>query len=125
MTNEEIVQAELLANNITLCAGCDNGDNHNRGWAYADERTIHYAKKCATRRTLYGFLHEVGHIVMGHGSKCGLRRFEKEAQAEEYARASLRMLGITVPRSKVASGNAYIARRKRTGDRIIRARRAP
>lgn len=122
MEFDEIVKAELLANDIILCVSCDSYSSHSRGFATPDDRTIHYNKKMATRRTLYGFLHEVGHIVFGHGKNCQLRRFEKESQAEEYARESMRMLGFPVPRSQVALGNTYVKRWKRFGDNIKKGR---
>ena len=123
MDYQEIARAELMANDIKLCRGCDNGYSHNRGWSFTDTRTICLSALFATRTTLYKLLHEVGHIVSGHGRTCKLRRYEKEAQAEEYARLSFLMLGIPCPRSRVAAGNAYISRRKRTGDRIIARRK--
>lgn len=122
ISNQEIMRAELMAHDITLCAGCDRYNSHSRGFAVPDKRTIHYSAKGATRKTLYGFLHEVGHIVMGHGSACPLRRYEREAQAEDYARRSLRDYGIAIPRQAVAIGNAYVRRWKRFGDKIKKAR---
>lgn len=118
MTNQEIAQAELLTHDIKLCTGCGHNSSHKRGFATVDSRTIHYNKKLATRATLYGFLHEVGHIVHGHGKQSKLRRFEKEREAEEYARQSLRQLGIAVPSRCVQRGNEYVARMKRFGDNV-------
>ena len=123
MTNQEIVQAELLANGITLCTGCNEGYSHTRGVATPDSRRIHYSLKCATRGSLYGFLHEVGHIVNGHGRSSKLRRYQQEHEAEVYARESLRMLGLSVPRKQVALGNAYVARWKRFGDNVNAGRK--
>jgi hypothetical protein len=123
MDYQDIVSAELIAHDITLCAGCGNGMSHSRGFAVPDSRTIHYAARMATRGTLYGFLHEVGHIVRGHGKASKLRRFEQEDEAETYARESFRAYGIAVPREKVALGNAYVRRWKRFGDRVRSGRR--
>lgn len=121
--NEDIIKAELIANEIDLCkGGCQHRRSHSRGFAVPDQRTIHYSKKCMTRSTLYGFLHEIGHIVMGHGKKNPLRSHQKEFQAEQYARRSFREYGITVPRKQVVMGNAYVARRKAFGDAIKRGR---
>ena len=124
MENQDIVNAELIANDIKLCAGCETYHSHSRGFAKVDDRTIHYSAKCATRKTLYGFLHEVGHIVMGHGKDCPLRRYEREAQAEEYARKSMKDYGFAVPRSAVALGNRYVKRMKRWGNNIKKGRKA-
>jgi hypothetical protein len=119
MDYQEIVQAELLANDVALCTSCDVGRSHTRGFTFADDRIVHYSKKCSTRNTLYGFLHEIGHIVKGHWARLKLRRFIREEQAEEYARESFRMLGLVTPRKRVAMGNAYVARMKSFGDKII------
>lgn len=124
MDYQEIVAAELIAHDIVLCTGCSNGLSHNRGWAYSDTREIHYSKKCATRATLYGFLHEVGHIVREHGKKCKLPRWAKEQQAEEYAQDSFRQYGLTIPRTKRAHGTRYVSRMKRWGRNISRGRMA-
>lgn len=122
---QEIVTAELMAHNIKLCrGGCFLKQSHSRGFAVPDHRTIHYSKRCATRSTLLGFLHEIGHIVKGHGHSCQLQRWEKESQAEEYAKESLRALGITVPRKRAGRGRRYILRMKRWGNRIAAGRRS-
>lgn len=116
----EIVAAELAANNIELCTGCCNTSSHSRGFAEADKRVIHFNAKMATRGTLYGFLHEVGHIAKAHGKSSKLRRYEREQEAEDYARESFRQLGLAVPRKQVVLGNAYVARFKRFGDNVRR-----
>lgn len=121
--NQEIIKAELMAHDINLCAGCESYSSHLRGYAVPDKRTIHYSAKGATRKTLYGFLHEIGHIVMGHGKTSPLRRYEQEAQAEEYARRSLQEYGIAVPRAAVSLGNAYVRRWKQFGDKIKKSKR--
>jgi hypothetical protein len=118
MDNQEIIKAETMAADIKVCNGCDRYHSHSRGFAVPDERTIHYSAKGATRKTLYGFLHEIGHIIKGHGKTCKLRRFQREAEAEDYARKSLQDYGISVPRKAVVLGNAYVKRWKRFGDKI-------
>ena len=114
----DIVKAELIENNISLCVGCDSRQSHNRGFAAVKERVIHYSRKCATRSTLHGFLHEVGHIVKGHEKGCGLKRWEREQEAERYATESLRTYGISVPRKSVQLGKKYVARWKSFGKKI-------
>lgn len=113
MEYQEIVKAELMANNIGLCTGCDSYNSHTRGFASADSRIIHYSRKCATRATLHGFLHEVGHVVKNHGKHCRLKRWQQEQEAETYATESLKAYGIPVPRKAVALGKRYVARWKR------------
>lgn len=113
MEFQEIVWAELIANDISLCTGCDSYNSHSRGFAMVSDRTIHYSMKCATRSTLHGFLHEVGHIVLAHGKHCQLKRWQKEQQAEDFATRSLKSYGIPVPRKTVNLGKRYVARWKR------------
>lgn len=84
---------------------------------------IHYSRKCATRGTLHGFLHEVGHVIKGHGKASKLKRWEEEQEAEAYASESLRIYGIPVPRKAAADGRRYVARKKRLGQRISKALR--
>ena len=74
---QEIVKAELMAHDIRVCTACGVYQSHSRGFAIPDKKEIHYSKKCSTRNTLYGFLHEVGHIVKNHGRSCKLRRYER------------------------------------------------
>lgn len=121
---QEIVEGELAANNIEICRSCCSRQSHDRGFADPDKRVIHYSAGMATRSTLYGFLHEVGHIVKGHGKASKLRRYQREQEAEDYARDSFRVYGLAVPRKQVAMGNAYVARFKRFGDRVIAAKRS-
>lgn len=118
MENQEIIKAELIAHDVKVCQGCDRYHSHSRGFAVPDERTIHYSAKGSTRSTLYGFLHEIGHIIKGHGKASKLRRYEREAEAEDYARKSLADYGIPVPRKRVVLGNAYIRRFKQFGDNV-------
>lgn len=119
----EIVEAELAANDITLCADCDRYQSHKRGFAAPDSRIIHYDAKMATRGTLYGFLHEVGHVIKGHGKSCKLRRWQKEQEAEAYARESMRAYGIPVPLKNVQAGDAYVRRFRLFGERVAAGRR--
>lgn len=122
----DIVEAELIANDIKLCTGCTNiTGSHTRGRAQPDTRTIHFNKKMATRKTLLDFLHEVGHIVKGHGKSCKLRRFEREEEAEAYAREGFKAYGLPIPRERAAQGRAYVARMKRFGDNVKAGRRKP
>lgn len=120
----DIVAAELAAHDISLCTGCENGASHSRGFATPDSKTIHFDKQMATRGTLYGFLHEVGHVVRGHGKASKLRRWQEEQQAEQYARESFQAYGLPVPRKQVALGNAYVKRMARWGRNIAAGRRS-
>ena len=123
MDYQDIVAAELIAHNITLCTGCEDAGSHARGYALPDAREIHYSAKMATRATLHGFLHEVGHIIKGHGKASKLKRWEQELEAEEYATTSMRIYGISVPRKTQTRGSSYVARMKRWGRNIAAGRR--
>lgn len=124
MDYKDIIAGELMLHDVTLCTGCQSGDNHARGAAYADARVIHLSAKGATRSSLHRFLHEIGHVVLGHGKASKLRRWEKEQQADGYATSSLRAYGIAVPRKVQRAGAAYVARMKRWGKNIAAGRRS-
>lgn len=110
----DIVKAELMANNITLCENCNNGCSHIRGTAFVSYREIHLASKFQTRSTLYRFLHEVGHIVNGdHGLS-----WEQERDANLYAYQTMRAFGISVPHQLRTDWKDYVLRKKRHGDNI-------
>jgi len=111
----EIVLAELMANDVTLCREChDSG--HKRGFVLdAQPKVVHLDSQFRTRSTLHGFLHEMGHAI--HDQK-GMKRWEREEQAEEYARVSMRQLGISVPRKVAVRGRRYVGRMKRWGRNI-------
>ena len=115
-------EAELERHEIRWCrGGCRYRNSHRRGFAAAD--TIHLDSKIGTRRSLYGGLHEVGHIVLGHTRPRGRRRWELEAEAESWAQQRMAQLGIEVPPAAVEAGQAYIVRMQRWGDRISDATR--
>jgi hypothetical protein len=84
---------------------------------------VHLASKIGTRRSLYGGLHEVGHIVLGHARRSRKRRWQVEAEAEAWAQGRMRELGIEIPEADVDAGRAYIARMQRWGDNISHAQR--
>ena len=115
-------EAELARREIRWCTGgCRYRNSHRRGFAAAD--TIHLDSKIGTRRSLYGGMHEVGHIVLGHTRRRGKRRWELEAEAESWAQQRMAQLGIEVPPAVVEAGQVYIARMQRWGDRISASRR--
>jgi hypothetical protein len=122
VTYREMFEAELAAHDIAWCQGCERYNSHRRGFASQD-RTIHFESKIGTRSTLYGGLHEVGHIVRDHFGKGRRRRWQEEQEAERYARTRMRELGVPIPRKDVQAGDAYVARMKRWGDRIAAGRR--
>ena len=123
--------AEIERLEIDWCRSaeeCGNGKNHRRG--FADAHAIHLDAEVANRLSLYRALHEVGHVVHGRayrqldGASVRPRRWERERDAEDYARRRMRELGFPVPRACVAKGDAYVERLRRWGDRISRSRRS-
>ena len=121
MELREVFAAELQANDIALCRGCDQSRGHKRGFVIPGQRVVHLDRAVATRSTLHRALHEVGHVVNAEAEK-GQRSFEREAGANRYADLTMRALGISIPRKIRASNAAYVQRKKRHGDRIRAAR---
>ena len=122
MDLREVFEAELLANDIALCRGCDQGRGHKRGFVIFGQRVVHLDRAIATRSTLHRALHEVGHVVHAEAQK-SMKSWEREADAEKYATDTMLALGISVPRKVRALGASYIARKKRHGANISRALR--
>jgi Zn-dependent peptidase ImmA (M78 family) len=121
MNFKEIFEKELKENNINWCVGCNLPSSHKRGFVMNnDKTTIHFDSKICTRATLFDGLHELGHCLE---KETGLRRFEEEARAEEFARNKFKEYGIPAPRKRVMLGVNYVKRKKRHGDNIRRARR--
>lgn len=121
MTYKEIFELELSTHGIRWCRRCVSRNSHARGYAVVSDRIIHLDSEISTRSTLYRGLHEIGHLVR---DQAGMRRHEKERQANEWAERRLRELGIPVPRRMAARGKAYVARMKRWGKNIAKGRRA-
>jgi hypothetical protein len=77
-----------------------------RGRAFIATRTIRVPRP-TTRRRLYVFAHECGHIALGHrGSK---PRHRQEYEAERYALAAMHRHGVDVPEKEVLQGKRYVA----------------
>lgn len=117
--NADIIKAELIAHDIALCA-CPKP--HSRAYAIPDKREIHVSKKGATRNTLATYLHEIGHVIKGHGKGTKLRRFQREQEAEDYAKESFKCYDIPYPRKRNGRVRRYVSRWKRIGDNIRRSR---
>ncbi len=116
MTLLELFEAELQARGLRWCRGECGERGHKRGFVMkGDKLTVHLDAAIATRSSLHRGLHEIGHCV---NDERGLRRFEKEAQANAFAETRLRELGVPVPRSTARKGRAYVARFKRFGDAV-------
>lgn len=117
----EIFEKLLLENNIRWCKNCELSHSHKRGFVMNnDKSTLHFDSKICTRSTLFNGLHELGHCLE---KEKGLRRFEEEQNAENYARQKFKELGLSIPRKRAMLGVRYVKRKKRMGDRIIIARK--
>ena len=122
MTLRDTFEAELAQHGLAWCTGpCRFRASHRRG--FATPGIVHLDAKIGTRRTLYGGLHEIGHLVLGHTRRGGKRRWQLEAEAEAWAQQRMRALGLEPPAADVAAGEAYVARMRRWGDNISRSRR--
>jgi hypothetical protein len=120
MSLRELFEAEIAAHGLTWCRECCASGAHKRGFVLDSEpKTIHLDSEIATRSTLHRALHEVGHAV---NDQRGMRRFQREAQANEWAERRMRELGVSVPRKVAAAGRAYERRMKQWGDNIRKSR---
>jgi hypothetical protein len=116
----ELFEAELKKHNLNWCKGECGINGHKRGFVLAHDRTtVHLSREVATRSTLHRALHEIGHCI---NNETGLRSYEKEAKANQYAVNKMREWGISVPRKTISRGVAYVQRKKRHGDAIRRNR---
>lgn len=114
----DIFEAELAARGLDWCFGDERcgTKSHKRGFVLdADKKTVHLDSEIATRSSLHRGLHEIAHCVL---SEKGLRRFEKEAQANKWAERRMRELHIPVPSKVAAKGRSYARRMKSWGDSI-------
>ena len=120
MSYLEIFLLILRRHNLKWCKGCNARRGHKRGFVLLKDRTtIHYDSKIATRSTLFGGLHEIGHCV---NDERGLRSFECEIGAENFAKSIFKEFGVAIPRERVAAGVDYIKRKKQHGDNIRRSK---
>lgn len=114
-TLRDMFEAELALHGLQWCRDCHES-GHKRGFVLdAQPKVVHLDSQIATRASLHRGLHEIGHLVNDQG---GMRRFQKEAQAEAWAGLRMRELGISVPRKVAAKGRRYVARMKNWGDKI-------
>jgi len=91
-------------------AGVERIDYHERGLrgrAFVKSKRI-LVPHPTTRRRLYVFAHECGHVALRHGSR---PRHRQELEAELYAQDALRRHGIEVPEREVEIGRRYVAQK--------------
>jgi len=78
-----------------------------RGRAFTKSRRI-LVPEPTTRRRLYVFAHECGHVALRHGHR---PRHAQEYEAELYAQEALRRHGIQVPEKEILNGRRYVAQK--------------
>lgn len=78
------------------------------GRANAKDRRISVPPP-TTRRRLYVFAHECGHVLLGHDGR--KTRHREEYEAERWAHDALRRHGIRVSRRSSHSAKKYVRRR--------------
>lgn len=72
------------------------------------------APRPVTRKALYIYLHEVGHVILGHcDAKCRKPRHLREYEAEKWAHDRMRAHGIAVPRIMTSRARSYVRRKIR------------
>lgn len=100
---------------------------HSRSHAHVKERKVCLATEPKSRKSLFTFLHEIGHIVADKADySLGVPRALAEFNATEWAKREMREnLHIPIPRKIVQSYNDYIRnkieRGLRRGLRIVPA----
>ncbi len=101
---------------ITICykCNCRTGSydlGHSRDHAHIKERKVCLAVKPKSRKSLFTFLHEVGHIVAYKADyTSGVPRALAEYNATEWAKREMRdNLHISVPLKVIRGYNNYIS----------------
>jgi hypothetical protein len=94
------------------------------GRAWVQSRRM-VAPKPTTRRRLHIYLHEIGHIVLGHsiGSNKRKPKHVQEMEAEQFAFRIMREEGVPIPRKSKEDAKRYVAHKikqaKRRGAKKI------
>lgn len=119
MKYKDMFLQELEKHKLTWCMGECGIRGHKRGFVLLkDKSTVHLNNNISTRNSLHRGFHEIGHCI---NDETGLRSYEREAKAEEFATKLMRNLGIPIPRKISIKGKAYIKRKKLHGDNIKKA----
>lgn len=117
----KIFEDVLKKHNLNWCKGECGILGHKRGFVLNKDRTtVHLDRAIATRATLHRALHEIGHCI---NNEKGLRSFECEAGAENFANKTMKEYGVSIPRKVRARGVAYVRRKKRHGENIRRSKK--
>jgi hypothetical protein len=90
------------------------------GRCFLTEKLI-VAPRPVTRRAMHIFLHEVGHAVL-HVRPTRKPRHVEELEAEQWAFAKMRELGIAVPANALVRARRYVARKIKQAEGFGRAK---
>jgi hypothetical protein len=85
----------------------------------ASGRYVITAPRPVTRRSLYVFLHEIAHVRLGHleqETRKRLKSWQREQEAEDWARDTMRRYGIAVPRKELKRAKDYVAYKRKRSD---------
>lgn len=74
-------------------------------------RKLIQAPRPVTRKSLYIFLHECAHAVLGHSHNGKKPRHVEEMEAEKWAHERMREHGIPVPTSMTERAKRYVERK--------------
>ena len=120
MVHAGIVSREFARAGVTVCRDCRAKNSHARGFADLERRKVHYSAKCETRGTLFTLMHELGHIL---ANTPGMRRWEREKSATDWAMRWFHEHGISIPRKTTQLYRLYENRMKRWGKNIAAGRK--
>jgi len=81
------------------------------------DRKLIQAPRPVTRKSLYIFLHECAHAVLGHSYNGKVPRHVKEMEAEKWAHAKMREHGVSVPRAMTKRAKQYVAYKIKQAER--------
>jgi hypothetical protein len=114
---------KVAAERFTAIAMQELPDGWEVRWRRSLSGRCHYKAKLietpkpVTRKSLYIFLHEVGHAVLHeplfamHGRHALPAKHVCELQAEQFAHDKMREHGIAVPRSMTQRAKRYVGRK--------------
>jgi len=74
----------------------------------SDGKKILHAPRPITRKSLYIFLHECAHLVLGHCKNNRVPSHRKEFEAERWAHMKMRECGIAVPKEMTIKAKRYV-----------------
>ena len=113
---KSVILCQQVAEKLRVEAGVKNAVHDQKGlkgYAYVmsgrNPVGVIHVPSPTTRRRLYVFAHECGHVVLGHDGRVPYHR--QEFEAERWAHAALRRHGIAVPEKETLRAKQYVARK--------------